>query len=190
VGLLTITYEVIQNESSWLKAIWGGIGEWGQPGFNASGSADYPIDGGAASYVCISSQRKDRANCNTVLNPRSHDAGSIQIWAELDEEDTPNCEYVFMIRVKIMGETSGETATVAFSVEPLGGDKLIGHANGDKQSLCKEGSLRATACLTRGKKVQILKTSLSVGTNKKGHEARARQDAEVTTAVNIGPCKK
>jgi hypothetical protein len=113
---------------------------------------------------------------------------SSKTWAELEEGEGSDCEYIFSIQVKIEAESFGSTAATSFTLEPLGGESLIRIGLSNEKYLI-EDTLRAAVCMKSNEKVHILRTYLSVVAMGFGHIANAWQEANVISVFNNGSCK-
>jgi len=134
--------------------------------------------------------------CNTVVNPRSINAGSILIWAELEEGEEADCEYIFIIHFTAIGFLRGEMA-IGLDLWPLNGENfhvsIVGNKPNTKtrsKMFAKEGDLGAVACLAKGEKTQILDSSLRLVGRGRENVATATLETKVTSILKNGPCEK
>jgi len=200
LGMVEIEYEIVRNDGKYLELFWrsilGGIGEWGQPFWDADGYGRPSEEGGVESHVRIHGSSNTRGSCNTVVcgGTDESDAGAIKVWAEREESDPDGCEYVFSIEVEIEADTKGSTAGVTTNVYSLRGESLHGEAKGDardegiKPSFRKRRVMQARACL--GDRTQILNTTMTVGVSSIGDVANAWQKVRVIDVTYAGRCSE
>lgn len=192
VGDFDLVYSVMTNEGDMGDYLFRKIGRWGQPSSHAFGF--YRNEGtGVMSQVEIVGGLAGGANCNTMVNPRSMDAGAIFVDAT-NTRGKGCCKYKFYFSVALASSARGEASGASMGVKTLGGEVKKSwrgvSVNIKSQDYTEKTFVSSEICICPGEKMEIASSFSSITVDEKMGVSIGEMHIDVTKIEKTGSCKK